>query len=217
MKTEQSIMDLKGIGEKNAALFHKLNIETIDDLLHHFPREYQMYPKAECLRGGTKESGKRAVMATVKTSPSVLRARGTSMLKFQAVDLNGQSVWVSFFHMPYLKNSIKPGKTYIFYGSVHYKNQLAYMSHPKMFSPEDYQKLEGVLMPVYARTKGLTDQTIHKHCLNALKQTDEWEEYLPDEICKKNAFLPVEENLNTTASHPVEETGTLLNSTSKIA
>ncbi len=196
MKTEQSIMDLKGIGEKNAALFHKLNIETIDDLLHHFPREYQMYPKAEGLRGKSNESGKRAVMATVKTSPSVSRARGTSLLKFQAVDLNGQSVWISFFHMPYLKNSIKPGKTYIFYGSVHYKNQLAYMSHPKMFSPEEYQKLEGVLLPVYTRTKGLTDQTIHKHCMNALKQVEEWEEYLPENICTKNAFLPVAESLH---------------------
>ena len=49
MKTEQSIMDLKGIGEKNAALFHKLNIETVGDLLFHLPREYQMYPKADIL------------------------------------------------------------------------------------------------------------------------------------------------------------------------
>ena len=39
MDLTKSIMELKGIGEKNAALFHKLNIETIEDLLYHFPAD----------------------------------------------------------------------------------------------------------------------------------------------------------------------------------
>ena len=50
MKFENSIRELKGIGEKNAALFHKLHIESLEDLLFHFPRDYETYPSCETLQ-----------------------------------------------------------------------------------------------------------------------------------------------------------------------
>ena len=197
MKLEQSIMDLKGIGEKNAALFHKLNIETIGDLIYHFPREYQMFPKAGILRMSSEQGGKQAVIATVKAMPSLSRVRGMSLLKFQVVDSSGQYITVTFFNMPYLKNSIKPGKSYVFYGVVHRKNGQTFMSHPKMYSSDEYSDLEGQLMPVYARTKGLTDQAIHKHCMKALAQVEDIEEYLPPYLYEENEFGPLKDTLST--------------------
>ena len=187
-------MDLKGIGEKNAALFHKLNIETVEDLLYHFPREYMRYPKAgPHLKGGN--ASKQAILASVKSLPTLTRMRGTSLLKFQVVDSCGQMIWVSFYHMPYLKNTIKPGKTHVFYGNVYVKNGMVFMSHPKMYDPAEYQKLEEQLVPVYTRTKGLTDQTIYKHCMNALRRIEDMEEYLPQELQEKYAFLPAKQAL----------------------
>ncbi len=193
MKLEQSIMDLKGIGEKNAALFHKLNIFTVGDLLYHFPREFQKFPQAGNFRPATEAGAKQAVFATIKSSPSLSRVRGMSMLKFQIADRTGQTATVTFFNMPYLKNSIKPGKSHVFYGAIHRKNQAVFMSHPKMYDSAEYEKLEGQLVPVYARTKGLTDQTIYKHCMNALAKVDDLDEYLPMELIEKNSFLSLEE------------------------
>ena len=195
MKIEQSIMELKGIGEKNAALFHKLNIETIEDLLYHFPREYMRYPKAGPLKKGADHTSKQAVTATIKTLPTLTRMRGTSLLKFQVIDSCGQVIWVSFYHMPYLKNSIKPGKIQVFYGNVYLKNGMVFMSHPKMYAPAEYQNLEEKLVPIYARTKGLTDQAIYKHCRNAIRQMDEMEEYLPVDVREKHGFLSVKQAL----------------------
>ena len=43
MKSSDLITELKGIGPKTAALFHKLNVETIDDLIHLYPRYYITY------------------------------------------------------------------------------------------------------------------------------------------------------------------------------
>ena len=40
-------MEIKGIGEKTAALFQKLNIETVGDLLLHYPRTYVQFPVAK--------------------------------------------------------------------------------------------------------------------------------------------------------------------------
>lgn len=196
MKLEQSIMDLKGIGEKNAALFHKLNIDTVGDLLYHFPREFQTFPQAGNLRTDAEMSVRQAVTATVACAPSLARVRGMSILKFQIVDRIGQMATVMFFNMPYLKNSIKQGKSYVFYGVAYRKNHAAFMSHPKMYDCAEYTAMEGQLMPVYARTKGLTDAAIHKHCMNALALADNIEEYLPDALLQKNGFLPLRDAIS---------------------
>ena len=48
MKNRQPVESLKGIGEKTAALFEKIGVFTVDDLLHYYPRDYDTFgePKA---------------------------------------------------------------------------------------------------------------------------------------------------------------------------
>ena len=38
-----NIQNIKGIGEKSAALFAKLNIHTVGDLLRFYPRGYETF------------------------------------------------------------------------------------------------------------------------------------------------------------------------------
>ena len=40
---QQPITVLKGIGEKTAGLFAKLGVETVEELLHDYPRAYDAY------------------------------------------------------------------------------------------------------------------------------------------------------------------------------
>ena len=195
MKLEQSIMELKGIGEKNAALFHKLNIDTIGDLLFHFPREYTTFPKTGTFAEAGVTGAKSAVYATVKSAPELRRVRGLQILKFLVADSCGQTATITFFNAPYLKNNIKPGKSWVFYGPVSKKNQAFFLSHPKMYSAEEYDKLQGTLMSVYPRTKGLTDQSIHKYCMMALECVDNIEEYLPKKYLAAYEFASVKDTL----------------------
>ena len=62
MNQSTSIIEIKGIGEKTAALFQKLNIETVGDLLLHYPRTYVQFPVAkevaEVTGGGTRQGEK---------------------------------------------------------------------------------------------------------------------------------------------------------------
>jgi len=41
MPLNESIRTLKGVGEKRAALYEKLGIRTLGDLLDHYPRGYE--------------------------------------------------------------------------------------------------------------------------------------------------------------------------------
>ncbi len=52
---QQPITVLKGIGEKTAGLFAKLGVETVEELLHDYPRAYDAYeerfPLENCGKG----------------------------------------------------------------------------------------------------------------------------------------------------------------------
>lgn len=54
MEKQESIRNLKGIGEKTEKLFHILGIDTIQDLLGYYPREYEQYQIPFLWRGQEK-------------------------------------------------------------------------------------------------------------------------------------------------------------------
>lgn len=62
------------------------------------------------------------------------------------------------------------GTQYIFYGAVQEKGGSLFMSHPKLYQPAEYQKLQGKLLSVYAKTKGLTNQAISKYVRQVLEK-----------------------------------------------
>ena len=43
MNLQSDITTIKGVGEKSATLFAKLNIRTVKDLLFFFPRDYETF------------------------------------------------------------------------------------------------------------------------------------------------------------------------------
>lgn len=40
-----SITEVKGVGDKVAKLYRRLNVESVEDLIYHFPRRYEDYSK----------------------------------------------------------------------------------------------------------------------------------------------------------------------------
>ena len=62
---QQPITSLKGIGEKTAKLFAKLGVETVEELLHDYPRAYDAYEEPVPI-GKLREKE----MLTVNTSGS---------------------------------------------------------------------------------------------------------------------------------------------------
>lgn len=204
MNNNTPITELKGIGDKTAKLFHKLDIFTVGDLIHHYPRDYETFQEpvtiAEAPPGETC-----AVYATVTASPNLKKVRNLTIMNVNIRDNTG-NMQLTFFNMPYLKNVLKPGGSYLFRGVVQtgsskrsagsysmgglYVNggsnqgsvTLKVMEQPKMYSPEDYRKLTNQLQPRYSLTKGLTNQTILKAMKQALTFYEYEQEYYPDEI-----------------------------------
>ena len=130
MKFSSKITELKGIGEKNALLFEKLNIETLGELVHHFPRDFETFQDTLKVCE-LPNSGKTAFIGKVIKEPTVLYKNGKSILWFMAGDETG-SVRVTYFNMPYLKKTLKTGMEYVFFGNIHQKGSMLVMEQPKI-------------------------------------------------------------------------------------
>lgn len=179
---------IKGVGEKTAALFGKINIYTIDDLIRHYPRDYETYDAPVSIRE-TSPGNVQAVYGQITAIPNVKKVRNLSILNAILKDDNGDSIQLTFFNMPFLKKVLKPGGFYLFRGLVQQRGTHKFMEQPRMFTWDEYQKKTGRLLPRYALTKGLTNQTVQKSVAQALEYYPPEKEYLPQVILQKYPML----------------------------
>ena len=177
MANDQSIETLKGIGEKTAKLFEKVGIRTIDDLLHYYPKGYDTYGEPKAI-GEFSEDEIGAVEGFLKSGATGVHINGLSIVQATISDMTGKLrlVW---YHMPYLKNTLRPDSHFIFRGRVIRKKNGLTMEQPQMFKPEAYEELLSSMRPVYAQTKGLGNKTITSAVEQALAIRTLERDYLP--------------------------------------
>ena len=159
MNLDSSIKELKGVGDKTAKLFEKVGVYTIRDILLHFPYYYVSYPDVIDICDREVDEMK-AYRAVVHSAP--YRKGGPMQMVTTTIRDNTGSLNVCFFHMPYIKNTLKRGETYIFYGKVTKKNNHEMLSMPKVFTEEEYEVIRGGLEPKYHLTEGLNNNVIKK-------------------------------------------------------
>ncbi len=179
---------IKGVGEKTAALFGKINVYTIDDLIRHYPRDYETYDAPVSIRE-TSPGNVQAVYGQITAIPNVKKVRNLSILNAILKDDNGDSIQLTFFNMPFLKKVLKPGGFYLFRGLVQQRGTHKFMEQPRMFTWDEYRQKSGRLLPRYALTKGLTNQTVQKSVAQALEYYPPEKEYLPQVILQKYPML----------------------------
>lgn len=184
-----SVTDIKGVGEKTAKTLAKLDIFTVSDLLHHFPRKYYRYDEPKTLREMAKTPAEPAAfVGSITASGAVRRVRNLTILTFSVRDGEQNGIRITFFNMPYLAKSLKAGSKYVFYGTIYQKGGQLLMDHPKLYKLEEYQNMVGKLLPIYALTKGITNESMAKYIKAALSSCKRSEEYLPEFILQKHGF-----------------------------
>ncbi len=179
---------IKGVGEKTAALFGKINVYTVDDLIRHYPRDYETYGAPVSILE-TSPGSVQAVYGQITAIPNVKKVRNLSILNAILKDDNGDSIQLTFFNMPFLKKVLKPGGFYLFRGLVQQRGTHKIMEQPRMFTWDEYRQKSGRLLPRYALTKGLTNQTVQKSVAQALEYYPPEKEYLPQVILQKYPML----------------------------
>ncbi len=173
LELQTDIRYLKGVGESRAALYQKLGIETVEDLLYHIPRRYidltRPTPLAAAVPG--QKCAVRALLAAKGREQRI--RRGLSLFKLTAVD-GPVTLHITFFNAKYTVEALREGEEYIFYGTVTGGFYSRQMDSPQVFRPEE----TGTLLPVYSLTQGLSNKMVSRQVTEALNRVEQ----LPDPL-----------------------------------
>ena len=183
MERSDSIMVVKGIGEKTAKLFSKKKIANIDDLLKYYPKAYQEFKDPVCI-GEVLLEERVAVLGQICQKPITKNLAKINITVTKIQDCTG-SIEVCWYHMPFLKNFFHIGDTYIFVGEVSKKYGKLVMEQPQYYKVDEYEKQKQTLVPVYSTTAGLSNKLIQKSVKQALESVTKTKEYLPEYLVDK--------------------------------
>jgi len=195
LKLSDDIIAIKGIGSKTAELFYKMNIYSVEDLLLNLPKGFVCFDEPATPK--PEDNGSIIAISSIPEAGSIVSKKNGrhhfSIAKVICPD--NTVVSVRFFNMPYIRNILKPGQTYILRGTLSCTNGKFSMLQPQIFEPDKYRALIGTLLPNYRLTKGLTNHTIHKACQNALSSLIRIPDYLSDDQLDCMNLLPIEDAL----------------------
>jgi len=180
-----SIKYVKGVGEARARLLAKLGINTVNDALNFFPRDYQdrsILKKITDLQDGEECAVRASLVSDVTESKP---RRNLSIVKTLASD-GTAFLSLTWFNQSYIKNNLKSGIEYIFFGKVKRNGMRLEMHNPVIETAEQSGKNTGRILPVYPLTKGLTQTHLRTIIEKSLKLAEnKFEEILPQDLREK--------------------------------
>lgn len=196
MKITDKIVSLKGIGPKTAALFEKLKVYTIEDLIKLYPRNYLSYAKPVAI--SEAEPGERVtIKASVQSYVDIKKVRSLTLVTCIVKDGTGV-VKLTWYNSPFLKQVFHIGQTFIFVGTLIVRNHQLTMEHPEYHTQAQYDKLVSSLQPVYPLTEGLSNKVVTKAVAGALVYLDEITDKVPEEIRKSFSLMPLDKAIQGT-------------------
>ena len=185
MNPSDSIDVVKNIGKTRAEQLNKLGIETVEDLIEYYPRDYEdrsrFVPINEIEIGSVN-----TIRGRVLTSPEARRVRTITIVGVRIADGTG-SIECVWFNQPYVKNQLIVGKEYTFTGKVIQKFGRIQMESP------DYELVNadslntGRIVPVYTVPKKMSQKVIRGCIKDAMDTVDgSLDEYMPESIIKEH-------------------------------
>ena len=188
MDLSSNITEIKGVGEKSAALFKKLNIETVRDLIFYIPRSFTMYESP--VEISSEMDGRTvACLGYFKSGSFSSVKKGRLTFSHLTFITEGKPVYLTVFNMPYLKKQIEHDKEYVIRGVLEVgKGGALSMTQPKIYTAAKYSEIEGTLQPLYPLTKGLSNNSISKAVKTALSSVVIPEDGLDDIAAEYESF-----------------------------
>jgi ATP-dependent DNA helicase RecG len=181
---DAAVSTLPGISTAYTARLKRLGIDTVGDLLYHFPHRYEDYRTLKPIN--RLEYGEETtVIGTIWETRTRKSRGGTTIVSSVIADASGtlEAVW---FNQPYLTRQLKAGRQIVLSGKVEeYLGRLTLQS--PVWEPLERDLIHtGRLVPIYPLTKGITSRWLRR----LMKRTvDHWaprmEDHLPEELLER--------------------------------
>ena len=192
--------NIKGIGPKTLSYLNKININTIEDLITHFPYKYEVLKRSDV--ESLNDNDKIIIDGIVETIPIIFRFK-KNMNKMQfSINANGKLLKVNIFNRAFLKPNITISKKVVIIGKYDKKNNLIIASDIILNSDLNDIKI----IPFYRTTENLNKKTIHNLINNAL-ENNKLIDYIPNYISSKYSFI--EKNISLCNVHNPKDINSL--------
>ncbi len=189
------LQSLKGIGEKTAQKFSSLGLDTVSDLIHYYPRDYMAYEPPVSIRELGDKEGYVTIAGYVQSRPIVRQGNRMKITTVMVKDEAG-AVQLLWFNMPYLANALRSGSYHLFRGHVQVKGSRISLIQPEIYTPAAYEEKMQALQPLYALTKGITNNLITKTMRQAFQTMGRMPESLPGKLIEAYQLQPIEDALH---------------------
>ena len=192
LQIDASIEALPKVGPVFAKRFKQLGIETVKDLLWHFPQRYEDFsvilPIAKAkLNQKACFCGKITAIETNRTwKKKILLTEAVLQDKTSAIKI----VW---YNQPYLSRSLKENDEICVAGKVAFDKNGLYLASPtyeKIFASENLTHT-GRIIPIYPEIRGVSSRYLRFLIKIALQEIPPLQEAIPQNISKKENFLEI--------------------------
>ncbi|MGN1269742.1 MAG: ATP-dependent DNA helicase RecG [Clostridia bacterium] len=192
---KQNVQYVKTVGPAKVPLLNSLNIYTLGDLLTYFPREYEDRSKTKNI-ADLIDGEEVTIVARVVSEVNINRIRKNMVIIKTVVEDDTGRCALTWFNQTYIKQHIKRGETYKFFGKV--TNELNHFEiRNPVFDKIENSKNTGKIMPVYPSTYKLSQTAIRQAMQNALTMIkSNIQETLPDYLLSEYNLMGIEQSLN---------------------
>jgi len=196
--TTDAITTLPYIGPKQSWYLSNLGINTLGDMLYHFPVYYKDTSEIVLLSDLDREHKK--TVRVILEQISNIRLRGGKTLQKGLVSDDSGQIKVTWFNQPFLTRALKEGSEVLLSGKLNSKSLI-----PELSSP-DYEPLKteninlGKIVPVYPLTEGITIKWLRSrfsYLVKHLEQFTDLIDHLPEAIITKYQLV----DLKTALEH----------------
>ena len=174
---EAPVTVLKNVGTKRAALYEKLGIHTVLDLLRFYPRSYVDYTSP--VMASAAADGESCVirgMVLKKIPPAPIR-KGLVIYKLMAND-GLSNFWVTIFNNEYAYYGMEAGREYVFCGKFSASGGRFQLALSSYLPAEE----ANALRPVYSLTEGLSNGMVVNNMREAIRCADQLEDPMPRSV-----------------------------------
>ena len=193
-----SVRYAKGVGEAKARLLKRLGIETILDLLWHFPTHYEdrssITPIARVLPGEKQVIQGRLIVVSRLTP-----RRNFTIIK-AAVKDETSVIYAIWYNQDYVRQVLKKGAEILISGKVQWNRG------EKQINVEEFELLTGTkedsinlrrIVPFYPLTQGLSHRMLRRIIKTNLEEKSSYlEDPLPEDIKKHYSLISLREALD---------------------
>lgn len=156
---------LAGVQPPVAALFERLGLRTVLDLLFYFPRDYEDFTELRAIGALEREQ----TVSVVGTVTDVEYRRGPRPMFGILVEDDTGALRALWFNQPFMQGKFTYGQRVLLSGKVVLKGGRWQMAHPRVqWLDTADETIRGKILPLYGLTEGLAQWQVRRAVAAAL-------------------------------------------------